>query len=81
MDLFIAVLDTERITNQTPYKGDLLHQLSTDLGGMPVYLSNSTGLRYVVPLSAIPKMVAGHMVSDVVACIGTIDIVLGECDR
>ena len=56
MDLFIAVLDTERITNQTPYKGDLLHQLSTDLGGMPVYLSNSTGLRYVVPLSAIPKM-------------------------
>lgn len=56
MDLFIAVLDTERIPNQNPYKGDILHQLSTDLGGMPVYLSNSTGLRYVVPLSAIPKL-------------------------
>lgn len=56
MDFFIAVLDTEQITNQNPYKGDILHQLSTDLGGMPVYLSNSTGLRYVVLLTAIPKM-------------------------
>lgn len=56
MDLFIAVLDTERIANQNPYKGDLLHQLSTDLEGLPVYLSNTTGLRYVIPLSTIPKM-------------------------
>jgi len=56
MDIFIAVLDTEQIPNQNPYKGDLLHQLSTDLGGLPVYLSNSTGLRYVVPLTAIPKL-------------------------
>lgn len=56
MDIFIAVLDTEQITNQNAYKGDLLHQLSTDLGGLPVYLSNTTGLRYVVPLTSIPKM-------------------------
>jgi hypothetical protein len=56
MDIFIAVLDTERIPNQNPYKGDILHQLSTDLGGLPVYLSNTTGLRYVVPLTKIPKM-------------------------
>jgi len=34
-----------------------------------------------INLSAIPKMTIGGMVSDVVACIGTIDIVLGECDR
>jgi len=34
-----------------------------------------------INLSAIPKMTVGGMVSDVVACIGTIDIVLGECDR
>jgi len=26
-------------------------------------------------------MVTGHMLADVIACIGTIDIVLGECDR
>ena len=56
MDIFIAVLDTEQIPNQNPYKGDLLHQLSTDLGGLPVYLSNTTGLRYVVPLTALPKL-------------------------
>src|SRR5690349_1142619 len=56
MDIFIAVLDTEQIPNQNAYKGDILHQLSTDLGGLPVYLSNSTGLRYVVPLTKIPKM-------------------------
>jgi NADH:ubiquinone oxidoreductase subunit D len=34
-----------------------------------------------INLGAIPKMTIGGMVSDVVACIGTIDIVLGECDR
>lgn len=30
---------------------DLLHQISTSLQGTRVYLSNTTGLRYVVPLS------------------------------
>lgn len=34
-----------------------------------------------VHIGALPKMVTGHMVADVIACIGTIDIVLGECDR
>ena len=28
-----------------------------------------------------PAMATGHMMSDMVACIGAIDIVLGECDR
>ena len=32
-------------------------------------------------LSALPKMVEGQMISDVVATIGSIDIVLGEIDR
>ncbi len=34
-----------------------------------------------VNLQALDKMVRGHMVADVVAIIGTIDIVLGEVDR
>jgi len=34
-----------------------------------------------VNLQALRKMVAGHMVADVVAIIGTLDIVLGEIDR
>ncbi len=32
-------------------------------------------------LQALPKLVEGKLVSDAVACIGTLDIVLGEIDR
>lgn len=56
MTLFIAVLDTSRIGDHRPYTGDLLHQISTDLGGLPVYLSNSTGIRYVILLSPPAKL-------------------------
>ncbi|RJP30427.1 MAG: NADH dehydrogenase (quinone) subunit D [Candidatus Omnitrophota bacterium] len=34
-----------------------------------------------VNLSALPEMSRGHMIADVVAIIGTIDLVLGDCDR
>ena len=34
-----------------------------------------------INLQALPKLVHGQLLSDVVACIGTIDIVLGEVDR
>jgi len=34
-----------------------------------------------INLQALPKLVVGQLISDVVACIGTIDIVLGEVDR
>ena len=34
-----------------------------------------------VNLQALPKLVEGHLVADVIACIGTLDIVLGEIDR
>ena len=34
-----------------------------------------------VNLQALDKMIRGHLVADVVAIIGTIDIVLGEVDR
>ena len=32
-------------------------------------------------LSALPKLCEGRMIADLIACIGTIDIVLGEVDR
>jgi len=32
-------------------------------------------------LQALPKLVEGQLISDVIACIGTTDIVLGEVDR
>jgi len=34
-----------------------------------------------INLGALPKMIKGHMVADVIAAIGSIDIVLGEIDR
>ncbi len=34
-----------------------------------------------VNLQSLPKMVEGMLVADVVACIASIDIVLGEVDR
>ena len=34
-----------------------------------------------INLQALPKLVEGRLIADVIACIGTIDIVLGEVDR
>jgi len=34
-----------------------------------------------INLQALPKLVVGRLIADVVVCIGTIDIVLGEVDR
>ncbi len=57
MTPLIAVLDTAKLGDHSSYiSPDLMHQLSTDLGGMPVYLSNHSGIRYVVLLSPLPKL-------------------------
>jgi NADH-quinone oxidoreductase subunit D len=34
-----------------------------------------------INLQALPKLIVGRLIADVIACIGTIDIVLGEVDR
>jgi NADH-quinone oxidoreductase subunit D len=34
-----------------------------------------------INLQALPKLIEGQLIADVIACIGTIDIVLGEVDR
>lgn len=57
LSILLAVLDTHQIGDHGPYTSpELLHQISTDLGGLRVYLSNSTGLRYVILLSPLPKL-------------------------
>ncbi len=60
-------------------KGELGFYIVSDGSGRP-YRIKIRAPSYV-HVSALPKMVTGHMVADVIACVGTIDIVLGECDR
>jgi NADH dehydrogenase I D subunit len=60
-------------------KGELGFYIVSDGSGRP-YRIKIRAPSYV-NLSALPAMATGHMMSDMVACIGTIDIVLGECDR
>jgi NADH dehydrogenase I D subunit len=60
-------------------KGELGFYIVSDGSGRP-YRVKIRAPSYV-HISALSKMVTGHMVADVIACIGTIDIVLGECDR
>jgi NADH:ubiquinone oxidoreductase subunit D len=53
------------------------------------FVSDGSGKPYRMRLRApsfihagcIPRLAVGHLVADVIAVIGTIDIVLGECDR
>jgi hypothetical protein len=55
--LLFAVLDVHKIQRLEAYLApELLHHLSTDLQGRPVLLSNSSGLRYVIPLSPLPHL-------------------------
>ena len=60
-------------------KGELGFFIVSDGSGRPYRIKIRAPS--FVHVGALPKMSIGHMVSDVVACIGTIDIVLGECDR
>ena len=60
-------------------KGELGFYIVSDGSGRP-YRIKIRSPSYV-HVSALSKMATGHMVADVIACIGTIDIVLGEVDR
>ena len=57
MVLLFAILDLPKIKRLEAYTtSELLHHLSTDLEGLPVFLSNSNGLRYAIPLSPLPRL-------------------------
>ena len=73
-----------------PPLGDAYACVESPKGEIGFYLvSNGTNKPYrmhvrppsFINLQALPEMVKGHLVSDLVAVIGTIDIVLGEVDR
>lgn len=71
-------------------EGEIYSAVEAPKGELGFYLvSDGTGRPYrmrvrspsFVHASVIPKLCEGSLVADVIANIGTIDIVLGECDR
>jgi NADH-quinone oxidoreductase subunit D len=60
-------------------KGELGFFISSKGGGVPYRLKIRAPS--FVNLSILPKILPGHMVSDVVTILGSIDFVMGECDR
>lgn len=73
-----------------PPAGDVYHSIEAPKGELGFYVvSDGTTNPYrvrvrppsFINLQALEQMVAGQLVADVVAIIGTLDIVLGEVDR
>ncbi len=60
-------------------KGELGFYIHSKGGGVPYRLKIRAPS--FVNLSILPKILPGHMVSDVVGILGSLDFVMGECDR
>lgn len=71
-------------------EGEVYHAIEASKGELGVYMKSNGGPKpervhfrgpSFVNLAALPVMAEGEMVADVVAIIGSLDIVLGEIDR
>jgi len=60
-------------------KGELGFYINSKGGGTPYRLKIRSPS--FVNLSILPRLLPGHMMSDVVAVLGSFDFVMGECDR
>ena len=60
-------------------KGELGFYINSKGGGVPYRLKIRAPS--FVNISILPKILPGHMMSDVVAILGSLDFVMGECDR
>jgi NADH-quinone oxidoreductase subunit D len=60
-------------------KGELGFYIQSKGGGVPYRLKIRAPS--FVNLSVLSKLLPGHMMSDVVAILGSLDFVMGECDR
>jgi NADH-quinone oxidoreductase subunit D len=60
-------------------KGELGFYINSRGGGTPYRLKIRAPS--FVNLSILPRLLPGHMMSDAVAILGSIDFVMGECDR
>jgi NADH-quinone oxidoreductase subunit D len=70
--------------------GEVYHPIEASKGELGVYIKSNGGPKPArvhfrgpsfVNLSALPDLAQGAMIADVVAIIGSLDIVLGEIDR
>jgi NADH-quinone oxidoreductase subunit D len=75
----VAVAPGESWYSVESSKGELGMYVVSDGGSKPVRW-RIRGPSFI-NLSALPKMVEGHMLADVIAVNASIDIVLGEIDR
>ncbi|MEN2986026.1 MAG: NADH-quinone oxidoreductase subunit D [Thermodesulfovibrionaceae bacterium] len=84
---FIAFLDEKR---ELIPKGEIYSAVEAPKGELGFYIVSDGGgkpyrMRIRAPsfihISAIPKLCEGHFLADVIAIIGTLDIVMGEADR
>jgi NADH-quinone oxidoreductase subunit D len=73
-----------------PPPGEVYQRIESPRGELGVFLASDGSpkpyrMKFRTPsfvnLQALPKLVGGRLLADVVACIGTLDIVLGEIDR
>lgn len=71
-------------------EGEVYHHIESTRGDLGVYIASDGSakpyrLRWRAPsyihLQALPQMVRGWKIADVVAILGTLDVVLGEVDR
>jgi NADH-quinone oxidoreductase subunit D len=71
-------------------EGEVYHAIEASKGELGVYMKSNGGPKpervhfrgpSFVNLAALPDMVEGELIADVVAVIGSLDIVLGEIDR
>lgn len=60
-------------------KGELGFYIHSKGGGVPYRLKIRSPS--FINLSILPKMLCGHMLSDIPAVLGSLDFVMGECDR
>ena len=74
----------------SPPPGEVYQTIESPRGELGFYVASDGSSRpwrvkvrapSFVNLQALPRLVEGRLIADVVTCIGTIDIVLGEVDR